>query len=351
MSDQIYKALLRMSDISVTRFWAGSALALQDINRRSLKKYFAFSGLLFKLLVSGMLANQRYDFVYLTLAPKSHTVFRDALLALTARSLGNTVLVHLHGDGLCDRLARTTLSGRLLRFLLNGSVLIGARSKALGGAEASGVFSAFFELPNAVPDPGTYVREQSNDLRLGYLANLDPRKGALVFVEAVADMVRLGIPVRAVIAGASTPMLSQQQLEKYVAMHGLEKTICVVGPVHGSAKVSFWRNLDVFLYLTNHDYAPLVILEALSYGVSPVVRNVGAISGMLAPTLASNILSSTLSAMETKMEVVKVVQQYQSNRGKLAADQAQARALYVEQFSLDRLRCGLRKLFKSEEPD
>lgn len=336
MSQRVHDVMAGGGRWIISHRWLGGSQDLQDINRRTFAKYLAFGRFLGGLLAQ-RITGARYDIAYLTLAPLTHAALRDGLLAGAAKGLARRTLVHLHGEGLEQVLAGTSVRDRALRRLLAGTELITATTKAAEAARRAPFFARVTLLPNAVPDPGPprdapSASASGRPLRVGYLANLDPRKGVLRFVDTIAAAARTGVPVRAVIAGPSTPFLSHAELRERVAEEGLAEILAVEDARYGADKDAYWRGIDVFVYPSRHDHAPLVVLEALSYGVVPIVLDTGGVAEMLGSGLAHAVAATHDGADAFAKKAAALLGAYATDPGRLAADRHAARDRYLSHF-------------------
>lgn len=346
MSCKVHSVLKEEPQCSVEQLWMGGASNLDDINRRSVRKALAFLRFL-STLGYWAIRGKRHDVAYVTLAPWSHAAIRDALLAMGAKFVARRTLVHLHGEGLDAVLGGTTLQSGLMRWLLKGCELITASPSAVEKAHESRIFAKASILNNTVPDPGPFERERRGELRVGYLANLDPRKGAIRFVEAIAAMREGGIPIEGVMGGAATPFLSEDALRNLIEERGLSGNIHVLGPLYGEAKDAFYKSIDLFLYPTKHDHAPLVVLEALSYAVVPIVYEQGAIAAMVSPEFAGNVIPAVLPPQTAIARTVVLARIY-LDRDRLAQDQRLARLIFLERFNESQFARDLMRLIRGD---
>lgn len=313
--------------------WLGGSSNLQDVNRRTLRKYLEFGSLLLGLAADGW-RRPRPRLSYVTLAPWTHAALRDALLAGAAKGVSERTLVHLHGEGLEKLIADSSPKARLCRKLLAGTELIACTSKAAETALKSGLFAHVRLLPNSVPDPGpSPSRDVGRKIRVGYLANLDPRKGALRFVEALAAAHAADVPFEAIIAGPSTPFLSKEEIESRIDNLGLQGAVSVEDGKFGAEKDRFLRSLDVLLYPSLHDHAPLVLIEALAYSVAPIVMDTGGISEILGAGLKDNVFVASSAGEPFEAFVTRMLRRYAADRAYLAAHQAKARERYLETYT------------------
>lgn len=346
------KALLDEIDgVTVEHAWSGSAASLADIDSKSLGKLLEFAGLNLRLL-GRWLSGRRCDMVYLTFVPWSHAAIRDALVAWWGKRLGRRTLVHLHGEGLEEIAAGQTLKARLVRPLIAGTELIAITVRASEIAEASGLFARIIRLPNAVADPGWHpsAAVAGTPLRLGFLGNLDPRKGVLRFVDIVAALVAAGLPVRGGIAGASTRHLTVEALRETIAGRGLAQSIVAHGPLHGGDKDCFLASLDVLVYLSRHDHAPLVLLEALAAGVVPIVLDTGGVAELAGPAFKSHVLPRDLPDDALTARIAEIVRAYADHPASLAVDRQRARDRFETEYTETAFRHRWRQLLSQSPP-
>jgi glycosyltransferase involved in cell wall biosynthesis len=333
MTQRVRDLVLDDGRWAVEHRWLGGSKSLQDVNRRTMKKYAEFAGLLLGLVLRG-LTGPRADVAYTTLAPWTHAALRDALLAGAAKGVSARTLVHLHGEGLEGLLEGGSLKARLSRRMLKGTELIACTSGAAQIAERSGLFARVTLLPNSVADPGPVPKPAAGrKIRIGYLANLDPRKGVLRFVDALAAAHAAGVPFEAVIAGPATPFLSKDGVVARIDELGLQGVVAVDDGKYGAEKDAFLRGLDVLLYPSSHDHAPLVVIEALSYGVVPIVIETGGIPEILGAGLTRNVFHAKPDGEAFETFVTRALDRYACDPALLAADRAKARARYLETYT------------------
>ncbi|MEZ5818186.1 MAG: glycosyltransferase [Hyphomicrobiaceae bacterium] len=343
---RVLDCLEQRSDLSISQTWSGSAATLTEVNRRTLGKLWSFASLNSRL-ARWKLTRRNFEIVYVTLAPWTHAAIRDALVAWWGRRLGRRTLVHLHGEGLEQAIDGSSRRAHLMRALLRRTELIAITSGAAEAAARSGLFTRVHRLPNAAPDPGEPSPRSGSTLRIGFLGNLDPRKGVLDFVDAMDRLVRHGWTVQARIAGGSTPYLSVEALTSLVAEKGLAQTIDVAGPVHHEAKNAFLENLDLFLYPSTHDHAPLVLIEALSYGLVPIVRDTGGIAEIVGPDFAGNVLARHLEGDALTAAIETILEPYK-DADHLLTQRRLARRRYLEHYTEAHFQRNLDSIVNSD---
>lgn len=106
----------------------------------------------------------------------------------------------------------------------------------------------------AEEDPIIY---DQNRLNVICAARLSPRKGVDRAIEAVAEMLKQGIPVTLHILGSG---IVEAQLKDMVSKRGLQENVFFYGEQGNPYR--YMKNADLFLLSSYHEAAPMVIDEA-----------------------------------------------------------------------------------------
>lgn len=113
---------------------------------------------------------------------------------------------------------------------------------------------------------------------LGHISNLTEDKGIGRVINAVRTLLKFGYDVKVKIAGSINDAYSENAIRE--ARTELGQVFEYIGPVYGEKKTDFFSVIDVLLFpsLYGNEAAPLVIMEALSSGVTCMAYNVGCIA-------------------------------------------------------------------------
>jgi glycosyltransferase involved in cell wall biosynthesis len=133
-------------------------------------------------------------------------------------------------------------------------------------------------------DPGGYtVLHRERIFTLGYLSNLSLEKGLDDVLRSYDAIRAAGLNARLVLAGPVGDASARDLIEKTNRKFG--DAIVELGPVSGAAKHAFFEEIDVFLFPSRYRYEaqPLVVLEALSYGVPALVTRHGYVAEIVGP--------------------------------------------------------------------
>lgn len=116
-------------------------------------------------------------------------------------------------------------------------------------------------------------------LRLGHLGNLQSEKGLDVVLETTRRLRARDVNCRLVLAGPAPRAEEARMIEAAAAEFG--EALDYRGPVYGEQKRRFYGDIDVFLLPTRSDAQPLVVLEAMAFGVPSISFARGCLAGDL----------------------------------------------------------------------
>jgi alpha-maltose-1-phosphate synthase len=118
---------------------------------------------------------------------------------------------------------------------------------------------------------GITERRAGDPITCMFLANHTPNKGLPVLLEAFASMEQ---PYLLIVGGEKRPNVAY---ERYIAGCRPGQRIVVTGRLADEEVAALYRRSDLFVYPTLADTFPLVVLEAMSYGLAIVATRVGGI--------------------------------------------------------------------------
>ncbi len=307
---------------------------LDNVGRRSFVKYISFAKLLATLCIR-FANSKRDDIVYTTIAPHGEALLRDALVIAAGRLVGRRVIIHMHTRGVDEVIVGTSPINRFTTWALTGAELVSQSSDVIDYIKGSDLFSRIHHLPNFVQDPGLPNFTNHQKLNLGFFGSFDQRKGVLRFIDVLATLKKANIPFHGHIAGRSTHDMTPEVVAGYAKNLGVLDDITIPGylPDDDAIKL-FLRQLDLFIYPTDHDLAPLVLLEAMSHGVVPIAFDTGAIREMLSPEFDEHVINNTHEKHVYSREFCSHIVRYHNDRALLVKDKHRARDTFLARHSL-----------------
>lgn len=126
-----------------------------------------------------------------------------------------------------------------------------------------------------IPKMKNWLPTLSQRVRVGFLSNLCTEKGLDVAIEVAIRCRQRGLNVEFVFAGPAVGPEAANALT--YAKHMLGDFVEIPGSVCGPAKAEFFESIDIFLFPSLYPYEaqPLVVLEAMSYGLPIITTHCG----------------------------------------------------------------------------
>jgi glycosyltransferase involved in cell wall biosynthesis len=291
------------ADVLPLRF----ANSIQDIGRVSFIKLSRMLGLTFSLL---RYLRKNPDIVYFTLTPARSAFYRDLVFIFILKLMNCIRVFHLHGKGV-SKYAANPLNAFLYKWAFKGAKVIQLSPALYPDIDRFVYRSDCFFLPNGIDIPlnnnnKNEISEVENKVPcILFLSSMHASKGPFVLLESLAILKESGKSFEAIFAG---PWASDNRAELFFSMvneYGLSDSVSYVGPVFDENKSQLLKYADIFVHPTLNDAFPLVLLEAMSYGLPIVATIEGAIpeiveegvTGFLVPKQDPLSLTDRLSAL------------------------------------------------------
>jgi glycosyltransferase involved in cell wall biosynthesis len=224
------------------------------------------------------LITHRPDAVYFTLSPSGGAFYRDCVFVAIIKSFAVPRIFHLHAKGVATHL-NVRWKRALYQWAFRGSFVI-QLSPYLRPDTAQVVDDDHvFYVPNGVTDHAGEPHRvaDAGPPRILYLSNMIENKGPLVLLEALGALAARDVAFSATFVGARFHDGCLEAFEAMVARLGLGQHVRYLGPIYGAAKHELLREHDIFAFPTHEDAFPLVLLEAMQYGLPSVATLEGAI--------------------------------------------------------------------------
>lgn len=249
----------------------------------------------------------------------------SSVLAGASRLLGFRLYVHYHSFKNMGRRARLMAAfvrlcgAEALHIVLGPSMAVGLKAHY---PEARNIFI----LSNAtfLPERPALERCPTTRLRIGHLSNLSRAKGLDSVIDCMRRLLAAGVDAELVLAGPATNGAARALLDE--ARSDLAGRLVWLGPVDPEEIDRFYKRIDIFLFPTiyEHEAEPLVVIEALSFGVPVLATERGCIAGVLDGSGGYAFGGDFVSA------AVQRIRAWAESRGSLAEASARARERFAE---------------------
>lgn len=253
---------------------------LSALDRASLRKVFL--ALVLYLRLAKTIVKERPSLVYFTLTPTGGGLLRDLGIVAILRLFGLKRVYHLHGKGIKARL-QSSIWRRIYGWVFHGSWVIHLSDRLVGDIAPLVPPERILVVPNgiegAADEPAGHLG--ATRPRILFISNMVRTKGPILLVEALAILKNRGLKFEAVFAGNWFNDNCKADFDPLIDRHGLGDIVKYLGPVYGQAKDDLFKSGDIFAYPSYNDCLPLVLLEAMSYGLAVVSTTEGAIPDLV----------------------------------------------------------------------
>ena len=251
------------------------------------------------------LTRDRIDLCHINLSVRGSTL-RKLIFGWICRRLGCPYVIHLHGSTYREFFEHLPAPAKTIvqRFFRNAAGVI-----VLGTVWRDYVVSAIgveperiTVLPNAVAGPVTFSAAQNDDVpRILFLGRLGERKGVPELIEALASPQMRALSWTATLAGDGDIARFRSQANALA----LADRVAFPGWVDPEQAAHLLQASHILVLPSHAENLPLSMLEAMAYGLCPIVTPVGAIpdvikdggNGILVPVGDAAALASALAGI------------------------------------------------------
>ena len=318
---------------------------MKDLNRFSWSKTaqaFILAGRL-----AGILRKKRPALVYMTLTPTGIGFLKDMLLVFVVKAFRVGIVYHLHGKGISSR--RGLFWAFLYKRCFSSTRVILLSESLYPDIQRFVPRSRVFVIPNGVAlGCGAVEWEKVRERRksphvftIFFLGNLVKSKGVWTVMAAALKLKDKGLPFRLCVAGADFDV-TREELSLWAEQNGLEGEVSLPGFLAGPRKAESFQAADIFVYPTVNDTFPLVLLEAMQYGLPVVTTAEGAVPDIVDANQTGFIVPpGDAAALAERIEFLMREDQWRWNMGE------QARAKFLQEYTFEVFETRMQGVFKT----
>jgi glycosyltransferase involved in cell wall biosynthesis len=287
----------------------------------------------------------RYDLVYLTIAPTGTAFFKDSIFVLFSKIFSSRVIIHLHGKGIRNAAEKNSILNYYYKWIFKNTKVI-CLSEILMKDIQEIYLEKPFILPNGigVPEGDWKINDKKIEVipKIIYLSNFIKSKGVLDLIEALEILKRNDINFSAQLIGAPSDEIDIIKITKLIKNKKLDQFIDFVGPKYHEEKYSVLSEANIFVFPTYyvHECFPLVILEAMAFGLPVISTSEGAISEIVEDGITGYIIGKK-APKEIASKIIELV-----NQPEVYANMSRnSRAKYNKSYTLQQFEDNLIKIF------
>ena len=278
-----------------------TANSINDIAKFRFCKIFTLLNILLK--IANILLFKRPDLVYYT-ATSGKKGFRISYILVTwIRLFNSKIVVHYHNKGVREN--KRGIDGIIRnRFFKNIKVILLSHNLYYDVEDWVDDKDVLI-CPNGIPQTNEEIIVRNNKVpHLLFLSNLITSKGVYVLLDACIMLREKGELFICDFVGAESKEISECTFLAEVSKRGLGEFVKYHGCKYGVEKEQFFKDADIFIFPTYNDCFPLVLLEAMQYGLPCITTNEGGIkdivqNGVNGIICERNNVESLANAIET----------------------------------------------------
>jgi glycosyltransferase involved in cell wall biosynthesis len=285
------------------------------------------------------------NFVYFTISPSNNTFYRDLLFVFIIKVMRVKPIYHLHGKGIMDNINSRPFLLKIYKWGFNNSVIIHL-SDGLIATEITPLKlkkATIYTLQNGIKkeENASKIGIENKEDDLLFLSNLFPSKGIFVLIEALR-FVKMELPnIKVNIVGNTVNDEILTKVKTMIHDYNLNQSVIVHGQKTGHEKNAFFEKSKVFVHPTLNDAFPLVILEAMQYGLPVISTYEGAI-----PEIINEHTGILVEKNKPKLLADKIVSMM-SNQAQLKTMSNNCREEFDKRFIIDRFDSQISNIFKT----
>ena len=252
---------------------------LTELRKTTFRKIIHFFRILRQLKQS--IKQTEPDYVYFSIMPVGKGFWRDILFVRQIRKQGVKIIYHLHNRGI-EKRAGNLIFRKLYQYIYQDSIIIhlseSLMRKEIGGLNLRSSLTRV--IPNGVPVVDLIQREKEDSItRILFLSNLFPDKGMFDLLQIMKILQDKRTDARLHIVGEFMRNGYRKRFIKMIDRYGLNGSVYLKGPKFGDEKWKVYQDSDIFLFPTRfkQESFPLVVLEAMQFGLPVIASRIGAI--------------------------------------------------------------------------
>lgn len=257
-----------------------TASGLEDIGRFRVRKIVSFLRLLWQ--VFRQVRAFQPDLVYIIPNAKGGAFYKDFMVVTLLKSLGCKVVAHYHNKGVASKQNRR-LDDFLYRQFFKHLKVILLSERLYPDIQKYVEKDNMFVCPNGIPQRNGWVERERHEgtLRLLFLSNLLVDKGVLVLLDALKILKEKGCSFVCEIIGSETAEMDEEQLAQELQTRKIQDVVVYGGKRYGPDKEACLEKSDIFVLPSLNECFPLVLLEAMQYGLPIVTTEEGGIADIV----------------------------------------------------------------------
>lgn len=257
---------------------------IDEIGKISFKKILRFLLSYFKTFI--LLITRKYDVCYLAITCYGVGFLKDLPFILLCKLFRKKIIIHQHNKGM-SKFQKKTLYKLLLPLAYSNVKVILLSWLLYPDISMFVKREQIYICPNGIPGQNNLMfKIKKNTIsQFLFLSNILESKGIFVLLDACSSLKKEGYHFLCHVVGNASKEISFIRLDQEINKREIEDVVVVHGPKYGEQKAMFLEKVDFFVFPTYEDCFPLVLLEAIQYGLPVISTYEGAIPDIIQPNV------------------------------------------------------------------
>lgn len=220
----------------------------------------------------------RPKIVYFQLSPLGYAFLRDCSFIIWLKVFKVHTIYHLHGKGINEVAKKSKFLKYIYMWAFKNSSVI-CLSNILVSDVSDVHFAKSYIVNNGIPNISVdfLERKNNNKIQVLFLSNLIYSKGIIDFLDSISLLRELYKEKLSVKIVGSEVEIDKFKLNYEISKRNLNDLIEFLGPKYDKEKYEYLKYANVLVYPTLNDAFPIVILEAMQFGIPVIATKEGAI--------------------------------------------------------------------------
>ncbi len=311
--------------------------SITEIGKNPLGKIIRYCRVLYFLLKK--IIKLKPDVFYLAITAKGIGFYKDLPLVIIGKIFCNKIVLHYHNKGVKTR-QKYFFDNLCYKFLFKNASVILLSKHLFDDIKFYVKEEDVYICPNGIVSP-TYknkIKTKENNIpKIFFLSNLIESKGILILLDALNLLKKQQLSFICKIVGGEGD-LKASDIEERITKYELNDTVSYLGRKTGNDKYDLYEESDIFVFPTfyHNECFPLVLLEAMSFGLTLVSTNEGGISDIVVDNVNGFIVdkknSKSLAKILTKLVENPEMSNEMGRQSKIMFDQKYTVDIFEKQF-------------------
>jgi glycosyltransferase involved in cell wall biosynthesis len=253
---------------------------LTEIGRGIFNKFFTFAKLYFQVI--SLVRKNSYDLCYLTINSKGPGFYKEIIIVFLLKIFNKNVVYHYHNKGITQEQNKWLLN-RLYYYQFRNSRVILLSKLLYPDITKFLTKEKVFYCPNGIPvinelnfELLSLNRKAKSVVEILFLSNMMNEKGVYTLLEACKILYNKGVIFITWFVGPWVD-IKENEFNNFISNNNLKENVFYCGTKYDNEKSVHFASADIFSLPTMNDCFPLVVLEAMQYGLPIISTYEGAI--------------------------------------------------------------------------